>query len=241
MRHRDLGKWQEAQLLFESARRRNGDEGERIRFYGRKRFPHYLPRFYVGEALFHLGDYRRRSSWRVYDSGGRYAGVLPDAQRRQIADYRWLYEQRVYQAVRKLAQKMVAAQASLSSLQKRGPSAWSAGASSRRGALRVVPSCPAVAAGPPLDRLQQLRACLDSAETLLNEAGPARTTLASGGEPTAQVAPPTIVGAKRRLAAQRHGAIAASPQGDSGARRASAYRRRPPPLSPRHFLNGTPS
>jgi hypothetical protein len=175
MRHRDLGHWQEASILFEAARRQKGAEGERIRLYGRKRFPHYLPRFYVGEALFHLGDYPRAfESWSVYDPGGRYVGVLPEEKRDSIAHYRWLYDKGIYpELFRSLAQRMLAARGSLASLQEaRGSLDVERWRDLEARVPKAEPPCPAGKAAA--DRLQALRSCLDAAETLLAEAGRTR-------------------------------------------------------------------
>lgn len=174
MRHRDLGKWQEALILFDAARKQNGVEGERVRFYGRKRFPHYVPRFYVGEALFQLGDYAKAfETWRAYEPGGKYVGVLPDEQRDEIAGYRWLYEQRIYpELFKSLAQRMLAARGSLAALQEAkqslGKERWR---ELEARALKLEPSCTAPATGASSDTLQELRSCLDAAELLLDKAG----------------------------------------------------------------------
>jgi tetratricopeptide (TPR) repeat protein len=119
MRRRDMGNWQEALVFFDEALKREPEEGKRVKLYGRRRFPHYLPRFYVGEALFKIGDYAKAlEMWEAYDEGGAYAGVLPEDQRATIEQYREQFKTRFFpSSFENLAGDLLVTRASLRSLE----------------------------------------------------------------------------------------------------------------------------
>ena len=119
MRRRDMGNWQEALVFFDEALKREPEEGERVKLYGRRRFPQYLPRFYVGEALFKIGDYPKAlEMWEAYDEGGVYAGVLPEDQHAAIEQYREEFKTRFFpSSFENLAGDLLVTRASLRSLE----------------------------------------------------------------------------------------------------------------------------
>jgi hypothetical protein len=168
MRRRDLGNWQEALLLFDRALKRKALEGERIKFYGRRRFPTYLPRFYVAEALFMLRSYSQAlEMWEDYGAGGRYAPILPRRERQLLARYREEYDTRLFPAeVGTLAGHMFTARAALRSIEaatKEFPAERWRELEPRLG--RRPEECPAAPTA-----LAGLHSCLEQAEARLARA-----------------------------------------------------------------------
>jgi len=181
MRRRDMGNWQEALVFFDEALKRESEEGERVKLYGRRRFPLYLPRFYVGEALFKIGDYSKAlEMWQSYDEGAVYAPVLPEEQRAAIEEYREEFRTRHFpSAFEKLAGELLVTRASLTSLEsyrnRVGPARWeevesrvshvdtadSADTADTEGGAHTW--CPSEGRS----RLDELADCLKGAETLL--------------------------------------------------------------------------
>ncbi len=168
MRRRDMGNWREALLFFDEALKREPDEGERIKLYGRRRFPHYLPRFYAGEALFKIGEYSKAlEMWEDYTPGRAYAGVLPEEQRKSLEGYREEFQTKLFpSAFETFAGELLVTRASLKSLEnysdRVGPERW------RELESRVKPQEECQGSGDEDgSRIAELARCLEEAERKL--------------------------------------------------------------------------